>query len=183
MKTTRHNYSSPYCLHCYAPLERFDGASSACGACGSPNLRVDLARLWTREHKLRVLENWLKALVCLAMIAIGGLALLFPGTGVGKGHGMAIGAPIVLGILLWDTASITRKQSLFQLQIVWPIVGWLLGVPMIWLVLVLGGKLSVPLQMTLLVTGVVTTLSAITSPWLRRWWSSWCERRIVRAQA
>lgn len=180
--TPNSEYSSPYCLHCYAPLGRMTGASVPCPACGRANLKADQQQLWTRERKLRELESLLKLAIALAMIGVGAMALLFPGTGVGRGHGMAIGTPIVVGILLWDLASITRRQTIFRADIIWPIIGWFLGLPFVWFTLTIGGMVSPRVQVTLLVLGVVVTIPAIFSPLLRRFWTRWCERHIARAQ-
>jgi|GEM_PF-2643385 len=182
MKSKHPDYSTPYCLHCYAPLEEFRGASTACSSCGEPNLRVDLQRLWTRERRLREVEDLLKVLVCLAMGAIAAFALLNPGMGVGRGHGMAIGGPIVMGVLLWDLASITRRRTLFRSDIVWPIIGWLLGLPFVWMVLVVGDEVATPVRYALLVSGIALTLPAMASPLLRRGWSRWRDGHIARGQ-
>lgn len=178
-------FATPYCLHCYAPLERFRGASCECATCGRPNLHVDQQRLWTRERRLRELESLAKSLILIAMGGVAALALMFPGSGVGKGHGMAIGAPILMGILLWDLASITRSESQFRGDIIWPIIGWGLG-PLSLLVLhalsvqegVGGPELSAALFLC-----VAVTVPAVFSPWIRRRWLRWRAEHIARRQA
>ena len=96
----RPNYRRPYCLHCYAPLENVEGASIPCPRCGRANIRLDLQKLWTRERRIRELESILHFLVTAAVVGIGAAALLNSGIGTGVGHGMAFGAPILIGAVL-----------------------------------------------------------------------------------
>ena len=173
-------YRAPYCLHCYAPLEEVAAPSTTCPCCGRANLVVDLRRLWTRERKLRELEQLLKAVVVVLIGAISLTALFNPGVGTsGHGHGMAVGAPILLGILLWDAASITQRESLFRGSIVWPIVGGVFLLPSAAL------ALAVPLPVVRVIAGLValSCLAGLMSPLLRRRWLSWRREHIAAAQA
>lgn len=182
MKKPSQDYRSPYCLHCYTPVERFKGASEPCPACDRPIVKADFGRLWTRERKLKELEDLLKTLVVVAMTIVGALALLYPGIGVGRGQGMAIGAPIVIGVLLWDVASITRQRSLFRADIIWPIIGLLLGPIFLMFTLALAKDEGREVYYVWAGLTVAIMVPAILSPLLRRWWSSWRARHIAEAQ-
>lgn len=175
-------YASPYCLHCYAPLARSKGASYECSACGLSSLQVDFGRLWTREPGLRKLERLAKALILTTMVCLTALILLNPGVGISKGHGMVIGAPLLIGVLLWDLASITRSESQFRGDIVWPIVGWGLGPIVGYVLFGLWTQSGNPLLLGLFVLCCAVTLPAVFSPLIRRWWRSWRVRHVLRAQ-
>jgi hypothetical protein len=145
---------------------------------------VDRGRLWTRERRLRRLESLAKGLILITMASVAAMALLFPGSGVGRGHGMAIGAPILLGILLWDLASITRSRSQFRADIVWPIIGWLLGPLSILVALALWIEESRhPLLLILAILCAAVTLPAIFAPLIRHRWVAWREAHVARGQA
>ncbi|MCB9913955.1 MAG: hypothetical protein H6828_02255 [Planctomycetes bacterium] len=172
-------YASPYCLHCYAPLGEVQAPSTHCAVCGHANLVVDLRRLWTREKRLRELEHLLKVIVALFIGAISLAALFSRQSGMSAaGHGMGVGAPILLGLLLWDAVSITQRESLFRGSIVWPIVGWAFVVPATAL------ALAVPLPMVRWIAGAVAlgSLAGILSPLTRRRWIAWRERHVLAGQ-
>lgn len=173
-----HAYRPPYCLHCYAPLGEVISPSTPCPACGRPNLVVDLRRLWTRERKVREIEQLLKAIIVVVIGSISLLALLHPGIGTsGHGHGMAAGAPILLGILLWDAASITQRESLFRGSIIWPIVGGVFLLPAVAFAL----AVPQPLPRGIAVLVALACVAGLLSPLTRRRWLAWREAHIEGA--
>lgn len=106
---------APYCLHCYAPMERMAGASEPCPRCGRPNLKDDQRRFWTREPRLVRLQGLANLGVTAAVVSTGAAILFHPGVGTGRGHGMAVGLPILLGVLGWDAASgLTRRTTMWR---------------------------------------------------------------------
>lgn len=172
-------YETPYCLHCYIPLHDVEGASTHCPQCGRANLTIDLQRLWTREKRIGDIEDLLKILIVIGVSAISIAALLHPGVGMsGRGHGMAAGAPILLGILLWDVTSITKKTSLFRGSLIWPIVGaigLLISGPIFWT----NGELLVRV-----VSGaiVAASIAGILSPFTRKRWLAWRVQHVLARQ-
>lgn len=122
-------YHSPYCLCCYAPLERTGGASSRCASCDAVNLRDDHRRFWTREPRLVGLEQMLKAVVTGIVVLLFALILLNPSGGTGSGHGVAVGLPILIGVLGWDAAScVTRRRTTWRTSLVIAAMVWVAGV-------------------------------------------------------
>lgn len=171
--------SKPYCLRCYASLSSKRATSRRCKRCGENNLEVDRLMRWTREERFVLLERLLKFAVVFAMVLVAAVALLSPGIGSGKGHGMAIGAPILVGVLLWDVAGLTRKRSQFRADIVWPIIGWFLGLPAAGLFWALySNERAGAGALWLLGFSVALTLPAILSPRIRRRWASWRESYV-----
>ncbi|MFT7484806.1 MAG: hypothetical protein ACI9F9_000650 [Candidatus Paceibacteria bacterium] len=170
------NHQVPYCLHCYATLDSLTPPSTHCPECNRINLAVDLKRLWTKERKVRDIEQILKALIVVFLGALSGYILLNSGVGLsGHGHGMAVGAPIVLGILLWDAASITQKTSVFKGSLIWPIVGGLLLWPAC--TIALGTTQLGPR----LIASAVSLACAfgLLSPLLRPRWLAWRGQRVL----
>lgn len=113
----------PYCLWCYQPLQRFQReAARACERCGKSNLRQDLRRYWTRERELVQWERIAKFWVVVACLAIAGLLFATPG-GIGTGQGWAIGFPLLLGPLGWETASkLTQDKPYLRADLTWALV-------------------------------------------------------------
>lgn len=191
-------YHAPYCLYCYASLgvsmatdshakdekakqRQAPGASLHCPKCERVNLVVDTHRFWSKETRLVELEWWLKAGVMVLVLGISAVALLNPGTGLSAaGHGMAAGAPILIGILLWDLASITLKRSLFNGAIVWGVVAVVAGLlPAIGIFLVTQG-LPLPIRIVL----ACLPFSFAVGPILgKSRFEAWREARIARGQA
>lgn len=118
-----------YCLFCYEELERPRVASVHCPACGRLNLRQDLQDYWTREPRFVRLERALK-LVIVALVALASGYLMFPTRQMHgyAGVGYSAGAPLLIGIILWDTASLaTRRRSMLRLELLWPALVFLVG--------------------------------------------------------
>ena len=181
MRATKPDYRTPYCLSCYAPLGELSAPSTRCPSCGAANLTVDLRRLWTREPKVRRVEALLKGLIVVVLGTLSAVMLLYPGTGTsGPGHGMAAGAPILLGVLLWDAASISQRDSLFRGSLIWPIVGGLVLGPATLIFLSMPSPAWVRPACALV---VVCCLAGLASPLTRKRWRCWREARIKESQA
>lgn len=115
----------PYCLACYAPMAREAGASHRCERCGFVNVKLDQELFWTKEPRFVALESYAKIAIVFLLIALTGFLFWAMGqrASYGMGQGWAIGFPILLGVILWDTASaITRKTSDYRATVVWRIV-------------------------------------------------------------
>lgn len=124
--TRSQDFHSPYCLYCYAPMEPDERASQTCGACGSVNLREDRRAFWSKEPRLVSLERSTQIFIGILIGAMALAILADPsgGSGAGKGHGMAVGLPILLGVLLLDvTSAITRRRAMFGGTMIWLIMG------------------------------------------------------------
>ena len=66
-----------------------------------------------------VLPSLVKTLVTIGVVALFAAILLHPGVGTGRGHGMAAGLPILLGLLGWDAASaLTRRTTMWRTSLV-----------------------------------------------------------------
>ncbi len=177
--TTR-AYATPYCLHCYAALKDLSPPSTHCPRCGKINLAVDLKRLWTKERRILEIEHLLKALVVMLIGGISIFALLNSGVGISPhGHGMAAGAPILVGLLLWDVASITQKTSVFRGSLIWSLVCGITLLP------AMAFFVNTSAPTVRLVSGLVSTvcLTGLLSPLLlRRYWMAWRMARISGGQ-
>ncbi len=65
-----------------------------------------------------MLERLLKGLTAVALIAITALILI---TDRRHGGGIVIGFPILAAVLLWDTIClVTRRRSIFKMEVLWP---------------------------------------------------------------
>lgn len=116
---------APYCLRCYAPIERGESASRRCERCGFVNVNLDQELFWTKEPRLVELEAYAKIVIVFLLVALAGFLVRAMGqrASFGLGQGWAVGFPILIGVVLWDTASaITRRRSDFRATIVWRIV-------------------------------------------------------------
>lgn len=168
----------PYCLYCYAPLPPFDGASQACGRCGRTNLACDQGIYWTRERRIVELESFTK--LCIAIL-IGWMswAVLTKSDGFGTGQGWAVGAPILLGVYLWETAGkITRWGTELRAWIVWLVFLIVLGL--------LGAAFLLALALSprdgptwLAFLSPLPLLPAAATPFLARAFDRWRTRRIL----
>lgn len=176
----------PYCLHCYAPLPAFQGASALCSGCGRSNLRVDLERLWTQERRFRELEDVLKVAVVLLMLAFSAYSVLVLGIQDHRALPMAIFVPGVLGVLLWDLAAITRRRATYRWDLLLALLGALVGG--FWLLAVTARVVSArnPSSWTdwLGVAGVaLVVLGVVLGGPLARWrWVRWREAFVARRQ-
>ena len=149
-----------YCLYCYGPMAEIRGASEPCPRCGEVNLKVDRREHWTLEPRLVRLEALLKALTVALALALAYPLLIFPSGGHGfAGVGFSMGAPLLIGFVLWDAASlVTARRSLLRHSVLWPLlpltlvagpalviagVGIAIGWPF-WRALLVGLGLAVP---------------------------------------
>ena len=173
----------PYCLRCYARLGEAGGASVACGACGKINVLADQRLYWTQEPRLKETE-WL-AKVGIVLL-LGGLALLMSRgyrTSFGLGQGWAIGFPLLVGAILWETASkITRIKPYLNATLVWSTLPLVLGLPFavaaLWPAEVPWGGRAV----ALVGCGFFVSVS-LGVRWLGRRLTRWRTERILRGQA
>lgn len=184
---------APYCLACYAPMAREAGASHRCERCGFVNVKLDQELFWTKEPRLVALESTAKIAIVCVLVAL--TAWMFQAMGqrasYGLGQGWAIGFPILLGVVLWDTASaITRKSSDFRATIVWRIVCAVLAPwPLLLAVDLRPGRMlksDVPvspiLWALLLLLGLFFLAGALGLGRLGRALQHWRERHVVAAQ-
>ena len=174
----RREIPRPYCLFCYAPMPEFEGAVQACPRCGRRNLACDQGVFWTRERRLRELEEVAKALIVLAIGGMTALLLTSPG-GSGTGQGWAVGAPILLAAYLWETAGkITRWTPELRGWIVWTIF---LFVPGFFAMPVIAGIAlefeEVPDWIAFLAPVALAPAAAV--PFLARAFDRWRVRRIL----
>lgn len=110
------------CLYCSAPLDEPLRTSNVCPACDRVNLREDL-RIYRTKHPIaRSLESTLKA---ACVLVIGAFTAIMLGKGNGGGYagtGYAIGTPLLLALVLWDSIGlITRRHSVLVMRVFWPI--------------------------------------------------------------
>lgn len=185
MERHRPDYVTPYCLHCYAPLAASQSASIWCGSCGKTNLRIDLDLLWTSERRLRELEDMLKVIVVLSMLGFCAFSVFVLGLHDHRAMPMAIFVPGVIGFLLWDLVSITRKSGTYRWDLIAAGIGWVIGP--LWLVLAGVGGWSSPRDQlswgALFAMGLIIMILTIGAPWIRRRWMGWRDRHVAERQA
>lgn len=174
--------SRPYCLVCYAPLDRFHDARTICPRCGSINVKADQGVYWTREPKL-VETEWLAKVGIVLLVAwisylmLGGMRLSF-----GLGQGWAVGLPILLAAALWETASkITRHVPYFRARIVWASVVALPSLPFLYGAVFAPGS-STAKRPSLAAVGAVLLAAAWGVVLTARAFDRWRERRILSGQ-
>jgi hypothetical protein len=169
----------PYCLRCYLALERRKDARQVCPRCDYVNVRVDQRIYWTQEVWLCRLEQIAKIGIVLLIAWITWQMLFARQAGTGRGHGFAVGFPILLGVVLWDTAGkITRQLPYFRATIVWAVILAFVGV----LAAMSGtfGKNIAPLPRLLALTfGYALIGLAIARPFFGRAYGRWQVRRIL----
>lgn len=123
-----------YCRYCYARIEGYRGASIPCPGCGQVHLRVNEEKYWTLETPLRDLERLAKGASIALVIGLGVWLWIRAQAKVslGMGQGYAIGAPIVVLMILWMTASkITHRHTYFRAGLLWSILLPLTGVALV----------------------------------------------------
>lgn len=123
----------PYCLRCYEVLAPTREARFVCPRCGHINVKADQRLFWTQEPKLRETEWLAKVGISLLIGLLVASPFLLPDlftAGVGMGQGYAIGFPLLVGAILWETASkITRTKPYFNATLVWSGLPLVLGLP------------------------------------------------------
>ena len=114
-----------YCLHCYAPGQSTQGASTTCSACGRTQLREDGRSLWTREPRIVELEQWLRiGAVALPLFVLAwAMWPVVRGDFGARGYRtfgfLAIGLLLAMA-LLHDTAClVTHRRSTFRVELLW----------------------------------------------------------------
>jgi len=173
-------------------MERFEGASSPCGCCGFVNVKRDQELFWTKEPRFVELEAYAKIVIVFGLLGL--CALLAYGMGrwpsYGLGQGWAVGFPILMGVVLWDTASaITRRTSDFRVTLVWRVICALLAPwPLLLAIdLVPWGRpselhLGAVVFAVLLLVGLLLAAGALGLGALGRASDRWREQRVRRAQ-
>lgn len=186
----------PYCLQCYAPMSRSHDACAECPSCGAQNLRIDQDNYWSREPWLRRLELCGKTGVALLVGWMTYVALFAFQTSFGVAQGMAIGAPILVGIVLWDTVSkLTRSNPYFNAGLFWSILPLLVGAPILLLGVTLCTRVlqawpperridhqNARVALAVLLTGLFLVGFALTSRLLGRRARAWQLRRVAMKQ-
>ena len=180
----------PYCLRCYAAMERFEGASLPCAACGYVNVKLDQELYWTREPRFVELEAYAKIVVVFGLVGLSALMLyaMSQKPSYGLGQGWAVAFPILVGIVLWDTASaITQRRSALRLAIVWRVVCALLAPwPLLFAVaLNPWSRSDVPVALfaVLALVGLLLAAGALGLGALGRQAGRWREERVRAAQS
>ena len=121
--------ASGYCLYCYAPLPNPEGARDVCAHCGKVNLKIDRRTFWTKEPWIVRIERTLKMVVMVPAVLLT-LAAPFVGGGGTPAGGFALFAPLILGIIVWQTLSkITRWDPHLDARILWTAVFALIALP------------------------------------------------------
>ena len=101
-------------------MERLREVSGTCSACGEVNLREDRRIYRTKRARPVLIERVLKGVTAVALIAVTWILL---SSHRGHGGGVVIGFPILAAVLLWDTIGlVTRRRSIFKMEILWPAV-------------------------------------------------------------
>jgi len=183
MKPPAERIVRPYCLRCYQALEARDGPSHACERCGFVNLKLDQKLYWTREPALCDLEGWAKTITVYVLIGLG--LLLGIGFGskasFGTGQGWAVGFPILVGVLLWETASkITGRKPYFRATIVWRI---LLAIPVVPMLLLVHDLRAKPvIAAVLLVLSAGSILGVVFLGRIGRSLERWRDHRVLKGQ-
>lgn len=101
-------------------------AAERCARCGAVQLAQDRRTSWTRERRLVRLQLATQGLVLAAVLAWTGWMFSRLTLGRAGGHGFAgvgwaVGAPLLVLVLGLDTASlITRRRSVFRMELLWP---------------------------------------------------------------
>ena len=172
----------PYCLRCYAALPTFAGARCVCERCGFVNVKHDLGIFWTKEKRFRDLEELAKTLIVLFLVGLGLVVALGlkEGSGIGTGQGWAVGFPILIGVILWETAEkITRRKPYFRAAIVWRVVFVILGGPIV--LLGVATEPGLARVVVFAVGGALLFVALTAGAWSKRL-AAWRDRRIRAGQ-
>jgi hypothetical protein len=182
----------PYCLQCYAALAPFSGASQRCDDCGFVNVKRDLELFWTKEPRFVELEAYAKIAIVFLLVGFSAVVIWAMGqrSSFGLGQGWAVGFPILLGVILWDTASaITRRSSDYRASVVWRVVCALLAPWPLLLAIDLNpwarhteSRVGVPVFAAVLLLGLALAAGALGLGALGRAVPRWREARVRRAQ-
>lgn len=174
----RRDIPRPYCLACYGALAAFEGARAHCARCGHLNLACDQGVFWTQEPRFVRLERCAKGLIAAAIGAMSWI-ILTRTSGFGTGQGFVVGAPILLGAYLWETAGkITRWSPELRAWIVWMV--FLLVPGLLASALFVGLAFSGYLPRSLAPLALLGLVPAIAVPFLARSLDRWRIRRILR---
>ncbi len=182
-----HAIRRPYCLRCYGALERAPGASAPCKACGFVNVLADQRLFWTREPALVRAEASAKLSIVLLLGGIFWFMLRGMDMRFGMGQGYAIGFPIVIGAVLWQTAEkLTRRKPYFRAALFWFVLPLVVAVPLAVVALWPSGPETRLTEERRLLQGLVAGGLAVLGFGLRYVClrlDRWKTERVARAQA
>jgi hypothetical protein len=113
-------YQLPYCLYCYAALERKGNwASQHCERCSRVTLHQDVRIYWT-QHRNMVQYEWAAKIFTFGLAAAVYMWLFTSHTGGGTGQGWAIGFPFTIIVLGCETAGkLTKYKPYFRAELAW----------------------------------------------------------------
>ena len=122
----------PYCLRCYAALDKTRQATVACESCRCINVMADQRLYWTQEPSLIEVEFFVKVGIGFVLAGMYWLMLRGMRMQFGTGQGYAIGGVIVIGAVLWETAAkITRRKLYFRATLFWNAVPAVIALPLV----------------------------------------------------
>lgn len=172
----------PYCLRCYAPLEKVREACLTCPACGHTNVLADQRLFWSQEPNLVDLEFFFKVGVGFLLAGIFWLMVGDDQVKLGTGQGYAIGFPIVLGAILWETVGkLTRRKPYFRATLFWMAIPLVLALPAVFGVLYPGDAPAVGRAILAAIALVLISLAFLARSIGRRL-ERWKEDRIRGGQ-
>lgn len=182
MGDRRQRIERPYCLRCYAKIEPRDGARTVCERCGHVDVAADRRVFWTRERKLVETEQLLKGCIVLLLVGIF-VRMVFGPHGFGMGQGWAIGFPIALGTILWQTASkLTRRSPYFRGIWFWTALPLIVAAAFAFLAIALGSSYEEE-RAGFGMTAAVLVVLALAAAWIGDRFERWKHDRIARAQS
>ena len=172
-------------------MEHHHDASRHCERCGFLSLKLDQQLFWTKEPRFVALEAYAKIAIVFGLVGLSGFMVwaMSQRSSFGLGQGWAVGFPIALGVILWDTASaITRRKSDYRATIVWRVVCVVLAPWPLFLAFALFSWASdfhgsPVLGVVALLLGLVLLAGAIGLGHLGRALTRWREERVRAAQA
>lgn len=172
----------PYCLACYAPIERSTRTSVTCPRCEFVNLAADQRRYWTLEPKLKETEWLAKVATGLVVGLVVFLMMRRIGIRFGLAQGYAVGFPIVIGWVLWETAGkITQKKPYFRATLFWMALPGIVALPFVLATVWPGDMTAKERLISILVATVIGSLALI--PYLvGKSTVRWQEKRILAGQ-
>ena len=171
----------PYCLHCYSPLAGASRTSVTCERCDALNVLADQRRFWTLEPGLRQIEKGVKGLLLVLLALVLGSMLNTSGIHFGKGRIFELAIPIMITVLLWETANkITQRRPHFRAGLFWTAVPLVIGVPLCLAVLLAEEPWSDRGAMGGVAVGLVAFGLAVR--WLEKRAERWRDERVLRGQ-
>ena len=172
----------PYCLRCYAPLEKVREACLTCAACGHRNVLADQRLFWTQEPNLMELEWFLKVGIVFLLAVIFWALLSGMQMQFGMGQGYAIGFPIVIGAVLWETTGkLTRRKPYFRATLFWTAIPLVIALPAVLGMLYPGDAPAIGRAIMAAIALVLISF-ALLARWIGMRLEHWKEARIRNGQ-